>query len=306
MADLSTNPPVTGKSLDEIAAMMTEGRNAIEAKKQERADATAPVTQLGEEDDGELGTTEPVVEEESDGEPVGQGDEESGEGGEGDGQSDEGDEEASAAEFEELDISDDDLIELPGVDDPVSFKDLKEMYTADKVIAATLLETKAYNQEASQTRAKSQEDARMVHDAMTSLVQQVDVLISQPLVELPNEALKTSNPSEYIAQTELYQLDQKRISDGRETVTNALGDFGNKQKEFKEGRRAHELGLLANVIPDLKVEGKREAVSQQIVEAAKYYGFSKEEVSEAIDHRIYQMAYDAAQYHKIMAKGKLQ
>lgn len=307
MADTNTNPPV-GKSLDEIAAMMAANREEMMGIKSERQENRGGrLTQLGEQDDQNIEDNVDIDSEvdniegpEPEDSELGEEIEEAGD----EGDATDGEDESGESELEgleELDFEDTDLVEIEGVDEPISFGDLKEAYTADKTIVATLQETKAFNQEASQARAKSQEDARLVSEAMTSLVQQVDTLISQPLVELPNEALKTSNPSEYIRQGELYQLDQKRINDSRATVTTALSDFTNQQKEFKDTRRAHELGLLANVIPDLKVEGKREAVSQDIVEAAKFYGFSKEEVTEAIDHRVYQMAYDAAQYHKIMA-----
>ena len=42
------------------------------------------------------------------------------------------------------------------------------------------------------------------------------------------------------------------------------------------------------------------------MDAAAHYGFSPNEVNEAIDHRVYQMAYDAQQYRKLMSKSTKQ
>ena len=321
MADLTTNTPV-GKSLDEIAAMMTQSRIDMADRAAEKAAGRKPksdATQLGD-DNGEAEARQLEAEAEKlNGEDAGEGDAESEgaaagvedtEGGEGaseDGLPEETDDEGGEADgLEEFEFSDDDLVEIDGLEEPISFGALKERYTADETISATLAETKAFNETASQTMAKSQEDTELVRSAMTHLVAQVDSLLSQPLVEVPNEGLKTSNPGEYIRQVDIYNLDQKRINESRSTVTAALDEFGTKQKEFKETRRAHELGLLSDIIPDLKIDGKREAVSQSIVDAAKYYGFSIEEVKGAIDSRIYHMAHDAAKYHRIMAKAKLE
>ena len=317
MTDTSTNPP-TGKSLEDIAKMMADSREEMMGIKKTRQDNRGgKLTQLGEQDDQIIQSAEPLEGDLDDTEGlddpenleledpiVGEELEEAGvEGDATDGEDEGGELELEG--LEELNFEDTDLVEIEGLDDPISFGDLKEAYTADKTIVATLQETKAFNETASQVMAKSQEDTQLVKQAMTQLVKQVDTLLSQPLVNEPEDALKSSNPGEYIRQVDMYNQDQKRIQDSRNTVTEALDDFSTQQKEFKETRRAHELGLLANVIPDLKIEGKREAVSQDIVEAAKFYGFSQFEVKEAIDHRIYQMAYDAAQYHKMMAKQKL-
>lgn len=314
MADLLENTSV-GKSLDEIAQMMADSRDAMG---QRAADNKAlrnpnPDPQLGNDEDDNEAEARQL---EADGDDSGEGlpaddpqledpdatagDEDTGEEAE-EGEPDAGD---PADDLEEFEFQDTDLVEIDGLDEPVSFGDLKERFTADTTIATTLAETKAFNETASQTMAKSQEDTQLVKQAMTELVKQVDTLLSQPLVDTPQEALKSSNPGEYIRQVDMYNLDQKRIQDSRNTVTEALNDFGTKQEAFKDTRRAHELGLLSDVLTDLKVDGKREAISQAIVDAAKHYGFSQFEVKEAIDHRIYHMAYDAAQYHKLMAAAK--
>ncbi len=311
MVDLLENTSV-GKSLDEIAQMMADSRDALG---QRAADNKAlrdpnPDTQLGSEEDATETEKFEADNDDNDGGIIADdpqledpdataGDEDTGEEAE-EGEPDAGD----PAELEEFEFQDTDLVEIDGLDEPVSFGDLKERFTADTTIATTLAETKAFNETASQTMAKSQEDTELVKSAMTELVKSVDTLLSQPLVDTPAEALKSSNPGEYIRQVDMYNQDQKRIQDSRNTVTEALNEFGTKQKEFKETRRAHELGLLSDIIPDLKIKGKMEAVSQDIVDAAKFYGFSQFEVKEAIDHRIYKMAYDAAQYHKMLAQGK--
>lgn len=289
-----------GKSLDEIAALMAANRRAMAGDTDE--DQTA--TQLGDDDDDADSAEQPdedVGAEVRDDQDAGADDADD---------EDQDDDEAGADEDEgeaddepDFELDDDTLVEIEGLDEPVSFKQLKDVYQADKTLPERLQAIEATYTEVAQTRSKTLEEGQKVADAMQAVIKAVDSVIAQPLVSEPDARLRTSNPEKYWQHYDAYQQDQQRIKDSRQAVLDALDAHSNHMKEYHENSKQHAMAVLAQKIPALKDEGTRTEASKDILDAAEFYGFSKDEVNAAADARIFAMAYDAQQYRKLKQAG---
>ena len=204
-----------------------------------------------------------------------------------------------ALDPEPFEIDDDDLLEL---DDgtQVSIAALKEVFKSDETIAKAVEQQKEATNEALTMRARAQEDAAKAQGAINAMFKHVVDVITVPLIAPPNEADKQNNPQQYIRHLDAYQQDQQRIQQAQQDLAGAVEAYSQEQAALMETRKKEEMNVLVSKIPALQSEKTRPQASQDIIDAAGFYGFSPEEVNNAIDHRIYQMAYDAQQYRKLM------
>lgn len=325
MSDQNTNPPEpqrVGKSLDEIAQILAnntmarmEGRtkpkpNEVSNAKPKPAapvqskDDAVSVNPGSVNDDGADADDLPLFDATGNVDPATEVD--------GQGAGDEGSEELDNAlgtlpddeDDGTFEIEDDTLIAFEDDEDnPVSLADLKKVYRADKDKLQLTEAQQQATQQALIERAKAQEDSQKARQAIEAVFSHFDRVISQPLFAAPDQSLKTTDPARYIAQVEAYQQDQQRIADTKQQLLEAFGAHAQQQETLIKNRKAHEIAVLADKLPALKDPLKRKQASQDILDAATHYGFSSDEVNNAIDHRVYQMAYDAQQYRKIMSQS---
>lgn len=307
--DVTESIQKSGKSLSDIAALMEANRKQMRGEETQLGDDDTDIDdaelvdeeELDEDDEAEEETQE---EEEDDEGGVGPDDDDD-EADEDDAESDEQDEDEDDEQGElELEIDEDTLVELEGEEEPVSLKQLKEVYQADKTIADKIKQTEATYLEATQERAKALEDGNKAKEALTNLVKAVDQIIAQPLIQKPNEAIKSTDPARYWQQYEAFQQDQQRIQQSRQAVLNALNAHTQQVEEVRKNFKLREMAVLAQKLPALRDEKTKAQASRDILEAAAAYGFTPEEVEAAGDHRIFQMAYDAQQYRKLKSLGK--
>lgn len=335
MADQSTNPPSRPKavhSMEELAQIMAQNREQMRARKDPLAapnpdaandPASAPASaststtqpnEVTDDAENDSNRTDAVEEEGGNGQNEGtndldEPDEDEGSEREDHDDGDEDDEEPAGPdeegreETEDLVLNDDDLIELEGLDEPITLKELKDVYKADEVLVQRVAETNANYDKASQTYAKAATDSENLVSSMRHTLEKIDQLINVPIISEPPADLKQSDPTRYIQHLEAYQQDQNRIKETREAVLDTLNGFDQQRKETLKTRRQHELARLAEKLPTLRNESTRVKNLQDIAAAAAHYGFTPEELESAADHRLLLMAYEAQQYRKIKGNG---
>lgn len=314
--------PKAVRSMDELAALMAEnrrimreGKDASDDANDQRAanlDASADDEDAASGDDADLFDDEGADSAVSDrqsvsaggdtddggGEEAGQQDEEA-DASEGDGSDEQSEnDDAGQDQYEELALADDDLIEIDGLDEPVSFKTLKDTYTADKTVAERVQQTEEQLVKASETYRQSVDDSTKVNEAMARLIESVDNILSAPLVRKPDDALKASNPARYIAQMDAYNADQQRISQSKNTVLEALDTHRKQTEEAHKELQRHEIQRLEQIVPEFRSPTTRKSASKDVLDAAAHFGFQPNEVSNVADARILAMAFYAQQYLK--------
>jgi len=303
----STDNTPARKSLDEIAAMMAENTMKMRKPAQvpnevtpDAEEAKAVVQDEVPAGDGAVAGREEDVNVDDDNEPEVNATDADDEEGAGtvDAGADSGD------DGYDLEIDDDTVFALDD-ETEVSFKELKARYNIDEE-TKTLAETqRSATQEALVTRQKAVEDSEKARRAATAVFEHFQNIIATPQVSKPDESLKTSNPAQYIQHLEYYNQDQARIRDQQADLHKAFDQHLEAEKEIKNNLRAQMINKLTEVLPALKSSDAKvkQAASQDIIQAARHYGFKDEEVNEALDYRLYQMAHDAQQYRKIMEKS---
>lgn len=298
--------PKSVRSMDALAAIMAENREKMQQqaadKNKKPAGQTPPKAQARpngkdeedeDEDDLDDDQTQLGDEEDADGDDGDDDNDEGGDGEEGeDGDDDDGFEIDDETEFEFEDGT------------TATLSDLKKVYQADATVVETVKATEATYLEANQIRTKAIEDGNKMSAAMKALIPFLDQIVAQPLVKDPDPALKTTDAARYWAQYEAKQNDNQRIAQGRQALLTTMQQFNKQMEDMKENTRAQEMNVLVQKLPVLKDNKTKEAASRDILDAAKFYGFTDAEVASGVDHRVYMMAYDAQQYRKLKAGTK--
>lgn len=217
---------------------------------------------------------------------------------------DESQEEApqEAADDGELEIDDDDQLEL---DDGalVSIKELKQVYKADAVKLTAVQEAETMRTEARETLERATHQAAQTQQFANAMTEHMVQIVEQPLVSPPEESLKASNPGLYIQQLDAFQQDQQRIASARDAVSGAIGQFQQQQEIMQREKKTQAIRDLQQLVPQLQNEGTKLQASKDILEAGEYFKFTPEEINNAADARIYQMAYYAKQYLKMVEQS---
>lgn len=216
-----------------------------------------------------------------------------------DDQEEETQEDEDDAEY--LEFDDTTLVEVivDGEAKEVPLSDLRNAYSGNAAIEKRLQEASELRNEQRSVRDQALQEAETVKNATIAVLEHVSSELTTPLVSEPDPALRNSNPAQYLRHLEAYQKDQSRIAKHEEQLKTLFGEQAKKLAEVKENNRKQQLILLGEKLPSIKNEKTREQASADILEAAKHYGFSEQEVNSFADHRLYVMAHDAQQYRKL-------
>jgi len=107
--------------------------------------------------------------------------------------------------------------------------------------------------------------------------------------------LKQENPQEY---TRL----RIEFGDKQSQLQNSYSQLNTAREHQKAEILNTEKRMLLDKIPEWKDESKFQAGAAEIINGAKHYGFTAQEVTSALDHRILLMARDAIAYRKLQDK----
>lgn len=207
-----------------------------------------------------------------------------------------------------LELSDEDLVEVlvDGEVVKVSLKDLKGAYSGEGAIQKRLQEATESRKAATATATKVLADGETARATILEVIKQMDDVLHKPTVAAPTAELRARNPAAFLDQLERYNQEKGKLEESRRALATAFQEHGKKLQEVRETARQTELQLLTDNFAPLRNEATRAVAAQDILDAVAHYGFSEEDMAQVIDHRLYIMAHDAAQYRKLLSKGKTQ
>lgn len=310
--DSQTSEAAPRKSLDEIAAMMAENSMKMRSIPEPQPNEVTDV----DEDRQDTPTNAPVSDEaeghnqgdQYDEPAVADDDSSAGDVSE-DQSSDDSDDAAQNADDNVDDgvftVEDDTVFQLDD-ETEVSFADLKKVYHAEKETAALLQKQEEAAQEALAERRRASEEVDSARRAAVAVFQHMEQLVATPMFDRPPESLKSSDPQKYIRLLDAFTQDQQRIVENRKALEQVFEQQLTEEKKVKESLKKQVIEQLPKLVPALASDDPevRGTASRDILSSAKHYGFSDEEINEAVDPRLYQMAYDAEQYRRIMSGSK--
>lgn len=201
--------------------------------------------------------------------------------------------EASASDEEQ---SSDDETKAKDDEKAVKKGPLVELASGEKLpleeVAKGYMRQRDYSQKTeavAQQRRTLEAAAQQLEAIQTGFVE----YLSQYVPPMPDAALASTNPAEYVR--------QKAAHEAAITRVNEIAELGKKAQGVKQqvDITAHqeilerEFALLTERVPRLKDPKAREKFREDTFAAAREFGFTDEELSMATDHRLFLLA-DAA------------
>ena len=206
-----------------------------------------------------------------------------------------------------LDVTDEDLIQVK-IDGEIVFKTVKEAKDALSLEGAAQQRLKEATEErkaASAERATGMQELEAKRTELVNTVLQLETMLFQPMVPLPDEALRASDPNKYLLQESEYRKDQERIHTSKAKLAENIQEQGRQAQQNIATYRQEQALELSEKLPILKDPEKGKVAIEAINMAAQYYGFTPNEIGLAADHRIFLMAHDAALYRALKDKKTL-
>ena len=204
-----------------------------------------------------------------------------------------------------LDIQDDDTFEVKIDGETVTrtIGEAKAALSGEGAIQKRLKAATLEKQATAQDRLVGLQDLEQKRTEFNNYVQSLDGELFKPVVAPPDESLRASDTSAYLDQIDLYKADQKRIVDGRAQLAVNIQEQQKQQAANLKQLQREQGIILSEKLPGLADKEKAPKIQKAISDAADYYGFLPAEVSMVADHRIFLMAYDAAQFRALKAKA---
>lgn len=296
------NKTVTANSISEVAATMIVPPTQAQPDGEQEREAVAP-------------TGEEVPVEQQAAEDYGPADEDIGtleEGGEpeqeaADDATDHEDGTTGQEHFDPIELADDALLSVmvDGEAVEVTLADLKRAYSGEGAISKRLQEATEAKKAVEAERQVVKQELEAGREKLVQAFRAFDAMMFQPRVKKPDAALQQRDPTAYLMQMEAYREDQNSIQARRSQVQQAMQQYEAKQAEDLQKLRTYHAEKLVEALPDLRDPQKGPELSKAIIETAQHYGFQQSEIAAAFDHRIFQMAADAAAYRKLISAQKI-
>lgn len=214
--------------------------------------------------------------------------------------------ETGGDETDYLDVRDDDLISVTvdGEEQEVSIGDLKRSFSGEGAIEKRL-------QDATETRKAAHAEATQKLEALTaqeqSLAQALDGLddnLFKEFIPKPDENLRQSNPDRYLKHKEAYDQDQQRIQEARNMIEGKKKELEQQRQERLKQYAEWAGPVISQEIPELADPKTSQKAFNDLAETAQAYGYTQQEINNALDPRMFMLVRDAMRYRKLSDKTK--
>jgi hypothetical protein len=254
-----------------------------------------PITDLSEEDQGEPETTEEAKEEDK---PEGEQSEaeatEEGSKEETDQESKDGPQGYESGKF----ASDTANVRLKD-GSVISVQDLKRGYLSQASFTRGTQENAKERETLASQKAEVEQYARTLQAQRDFLLQVSQQFLPQPPDEsLLNQNSSTYDPIRYMALKADYEKRVGALTQLQYTAQADQARATQDQQRQREELRDKEAHRLVETMPELKKPAVYERFWNEAVDTMSEYGFSADEMSNAIDHRLYPVYRDLAAYRR--------
>lgn len=206
---------------------------------------------------------------------------------------------------EEPDTVDEDAGPSPYADDglKVRMADGREITVAELRTYADE-RVKEIQRDSTRKWQEAAERSKRVEQAEQTIAQNRDFLLAvyeQVMPQPPDPSMIDSDPIGYMQAKESYALELGRFNQLRAMQAHAEQQRQAQAQEQAKAQLEKERDALFNAVPELKAPGKLTAFQETLIENAKLYGVTPEEVHSIADHRQLLILNDAIAYRKLKA-----
>ena len=191
-------------------------------------------------------------------------------------------------------------IKIDGTEKQVTLNELKRGYGGQQ-----------YVQKGMQEAAQQRKQAESVYAALLNERQQVASLYQQmqsgqiaTAPQVPSRALFESDPLGYMEAKLDYDDKIVAFNQQNQQVLQLIQQQTQAEKSARQAYIQRELESLKGAIPELANPAKAGEFKDKIVRAGEVYGYTPEEIGQAIDHRALHVLRDAMKYREIMGGKK--
>lgn len=153
---------------------------------------------------------------------------------------------------------------------------LQQDYTAKTTEVARQREAV---QEAQQSNAQQSQFLQNAYGELTEFIQSL-------IPAAPDASLAQSNPGAYLQQQALRDGVANELQSVLSKAQNAQSLASNVSQQAYQQAKAENDVKLVEAFPNLKDAGQRVVFDRGIAEAAKEFGFTEQEASQVVDHRV--------------------
>jgi len=219
-------------------------------------------------------------------------------------QADEEDEEASGY----IDIRDDDVIEvmIDGKLETRTIGELKKAISFEGAIEKRLQEATETRKAAIAERTTALENLATQERIIASAFNAVEADLFKPVIPAPPAELKAKNPGAYLRHMEAYNEDQARIAHAKKAVQAKIEEFATQRNERLKEYAQVAGQQIVQLIPELADPKRATPMLGKLVETAKAYGYTDQEIGAALDPRMFHLVRDAMAYRELTSRSKEQ
>ena len=216
------------------------------------------------------------------------------------------DEELLDAEIEANDIEEEAVepeyytVKSDGKEETVTLDQLKQSYSGQSAINKRFQEVAEMRKQVEQKTSDILQREQMVNYLYNQSQQQG--FISPP--KLPDQALAESDPVSYMEQRAKYDADLQSYQQQQMQMQQLQEQQQRHADEQYQSFVAEQAEIIKGKIPELANPEKSQTHWKSLMDSAKEYGFSDEEIAATADARYIQMANDAMKFRRIVANRK--
>lgn len=159
-------------------------------------------------------------------------------------------------------------------------------------------------QEIARSREALEAEAQRVTQQETQLqtiTSQVLAVLQAKMPPKPDAALAMTDPLTYTQQMALYNAAAEEVATIAGHQKQQEAESAARQEQARVTVAKQEAELLKAAFPQLADPKKAKTFVSEIQTGVEHYGFTDEEFSNAVDHRLWRMAADAVMYRKMLA-----
>ena len=216
------------------------------------------------------------------------------------------DEELLDADIEATDIEEETVepeyytVKTDGKEETVTIDQLKQSYSGQSAINKRFQEVAEARKQLEQKSSEILQREQMVNYLYNQSQQQG--FISPP--KLPDQALAESDPVSYMEQRAKYDADLQSYQQQQMQMQQIQQQQQRQADEQHRSYVAEQADIIRGKIPELANPEKSQTHWRSLMDSAKDYGFSDEEIAATADARYIQMANDAMKFRRIVANRK--
>lgn len=164
-------------------------------------------------------------------------------------------------------------------------------------------ERKAWEKQVAEQQKAAQEKAAKLEAGYAMAAN----LLNAEFANVDWQRLQQDDPIEFNSKYIQWQQHNARLSQLADAIAQHRQEQTEAQKQHLEKLRADEQKRIVEAIPSWSDKAAKEREWGEIVETAKEYGFTEDNVNEVFDHRVIKLLRDAKEYQKLQkAKPQLE